>query len=377
MSRPAHLWDVFISHASEDTHDVVAPLARILEGRGLSVWFDKAVLTLGDSLREKIDEGLAGSRFGVVVLSGYFFAKNWPRKELDGLFAKEAGGAKVILPVWHELGHAEIRRYSPLLADRLAVSTKDGLDSVAEEILRAVRRRPKRAGKASADSLIEDDVARLRELAIGVRDPSASRRHLRVFTQEALKHNSPELRRQAIDILKDRLGFVASEEGAPAAVRRLRQDILRSLKALAPAAFGSFFADGEFEGMDLYGVDFSGGDMQRVSFRDAFLVEADFTGACLDRADFTGSYLRNANFAGASLIDANLTDADWFNAVGLTSSQLFAARSETIAACPAGVAAMEAFLRNKYGFPLETWDPRIQAQLRDTWQHYLAKEWRS
>jgi hypothetical protein len=39
------------------------------------VWFDEFTLKVGDSLRRTIDHGLGYSRFGVVVLSPAFFAK--------------------------------------------------------------------------------------------------------------------------------------------------------------------------------------------------------------------------------------------------------------------------------------------------------------
>jgi hypothetical protein len=39
------------------------------------------------------------SRFGVVILSPAFFAKEWPNKELDGLVAREDSRGKVILPI--------------------------------------------------------------------------------------------------------------------------------------------------------------------------------------------------------------------------------------------------------------------------------------
>ena len=42
---------------------------------GLRVWYDTTARTLGDSLRGKINEGLARSDYGVVVLSHAFFAK--------------------------------------------------------------------------------------------------------------------------------------------------------------------------------------------------------------------------------------------------------------------------------------------------------------
>lgn len=135
-------WDVFISHASEDKEDLVRPLAQRLEQKDLKVWFDEFTLTVGDSLRRSIDNGLAKSRFGIVVVSPDFLRKEWPQKELDGLAAREVGEIKVILPVWHRIGAADIRRHSPMLADRLAASSSSGLDHVTEQLLKAMGRSP-------------------------------------------------------------------------------------------------------------------------------------------------------------------------------------------------------------------------------------------
>jgi TIR domain len=138
-SPEADAWDVFISHASEDKDDFVRPLADRLRLAGLRVWFDEFTLTVGDSLRRSIDRGLARSRFGIVVISPRFLEKEWPQRELDGLVAREVGGViKVILPVWHNIGAEEIRRYSLMLADRFAVSSNKGLAYVTSKIIEAI-----------------------------------------------------------------------------------------------------------------------------------------------------------------------------------------------------------------------------------------------
>jgi hypothetical protein len=131
-------WDAFISHASEDKDSVARPLANHLAGFGLKIWLDESELHLGDSLREKIDAGLAQSRFGIVVLSADFFSKAWTKSELDGLVAKEIAGVKVVLPIWHNLDRDEVRKQSPILAGRLAASTSEGLATVATKIIRAI-----------------------------------------------------------------------------------------------------------------------------------------------------------------------------------------------------------------------------------------------
>ena len=128
-------WDVFVSHATEDKDEVVRPLVAELESRGIRVWYDEFELRIGDSLRRKIDAGLARSRFGVVVLSRSFFAKNWPQYELDGLVTREMTGEQVILPLWHDITKAELIRHSPSLADKVARSTTEWtLAEISDEI---------------------------------------------------------------------------------------------------------------------------------------------------------------------------------------------------------------------------------------------------
>jgi hypothetical protein len=131
-------WDVFISHASEDKIDIAAPLARGLRELGLKVWYDDFSLTLGDSLRESIDRGLAKSKYGVVILSEHFFAKHWPQRELNGLATREVDGRKVILPIWHNISFERVREFSPTLADRIAAKSTEGLDKLIDRIMLTV-----------------------------------------------------------------------------------------------------------------------------------------------------------------------------------------------------------------------------------------------
>lgn len=132
-------YDIFICHASEDKETFVRELAEALSREGLKVWYDDFALRLGDSLRRSIDHGLSCSRYGVVILSESFFRKDWPQKELDALVAKEYNFDKVILPIWHGVTREQVQMFSPLLADRLAVSSRKGIDVVVREILKAVK----------------------------------------------------------------------------------------------------------------------------------------------------------------------------------------------------------------------------------------------
>lgn len=134
-------WDIFISHASEEKEAFVRDLANALAAGGLKVWYDEFTLTLGDSLRRSIDQGLANSRFGIVVLSQSFFSKEWPQRELDGLVAKEISSGKLILLIWHNVSKEDVAAFSPILADRVAVSSDKGMEQIVKEILAAINKK--------------------------------------------------------------------------------------------------------------------------------------------------------------------------------------------------------------------------------------------
>lgn len=133
-------FDVFISHASEDKNEVVRPLANALKDLNLSVWYDEFELKIGDSLRRKIDMGLAKSRFGIVVLSKDFIKKGWTNYELDGIITKAVSGEQIVLPIWHNITKKEVLDYSPSLADKLARNTSSyTVEEIAEEIAEVIK----------------------------------------------------------------------------------------------------------------------------------------------------------------------------------------------------------------------------------------------
>lgn len=196
-------FDVFISHASEDKEAVARPLAAELDSLGLRVWLDECQLTIGDSLRRKIDDGLSNSKFGVVILSHDFFAKEWPNKELDALVVREDESSKVILPIWHEITASDIRKYSPLLVSKLAVSTSRGLPIVAKSILEAIKNSENQSItiQSKVDEFEKEFLSKLRTQML----TADSARQLRQSVYELDEHlaiypHSPEAR-----LLKDQM----------------------------------------------------------------------------------------------------------------------------------------------------------------------------
>ncbi len=134
-------WDVFICHASEDKESFVRPLAEALRRFGVSVWYDEFSLGPGDSLSKGIDKGIAGSSFGVIVISKAFIGKAWPEHELRGLVNRDVEEDLKILPIWHGVSKEEVMEFSPSLSDKWAIDTrKDDAQEAAIKLLRVVRR---------------------------------------------------------------------------------------------------------------------------------------------------------------------------------------------------------------------------------------------
>ena len=127
VSQKDEEYDVFISHAWEDKEDFVDELVTEMRRLGIKVWYDTDRLKWGDSMREKIDKGLSKSRYGVVVLSPDYIRedKYWTKSELNGLFQVETINGKTILPIWHKLTKKQVTEYSPIIADRKALTTSD------------------------------------------------------------------------------------------------------------------------------------------------------------------------------------------------------------------------------------------------------------
>lgn len=133
-------YDVFICHASEDKEDFVRPLAKKLKQQHLDVWYDEFSLRIGDSLTQKIDEGLSKSRFGIVVLSPNFFKKPWARRELNGLTLREMTEKRdLILPVWHRVSVEDVAQFSPPLADKKAGTSSNGINALIRDLINKIK----------------------------------------------------------------------------------------------------------------------------------------------------------------------------------------------------------------------------------------------
>ena len=125
--------DIFICHASEDKSEVVEPLLEACEEAGISYWYDNTEILWGDSITQKVNEGLKISRYVVVVLSEAFISKNWPQRELNAVMNIEASSGQArVLPLI--VGKGDTRKKIldeyPILNDKYHLTWDKGITNI-------------------------------------------------------------------------------------------------------------------------------------------------------------------------------------------------------------------------------------------------------
>jgi hypothetical protein len=89
---------IFLSHAWADK-DQVRPLAEQLRANGADVWFDEWELGPGDSLVQKLSDGLGACDVFLVVLSRDSVASKWVREELSSAVVRRIEDDTRLIPV--------------------------------------------------------------------------------------------------------------------------------------------------------------------------------------------------------------------------------------------------------------------------------------
>jgi len=92
--------DCFISYFSGDK-GFVGRLERDLRLREIQLWKDDSEIEIGDSISDKIQQGLADSYCFIIVLSAEALSRPWVKEELRAAYALRLGGEFKILPVLH------------------------------------------------------------------------------------------------------------------------------------------------------------------------------------------------------------------------------------------------------------------------------------
>lgn len=90
---------IFLSHNKADK-PFVRQLAADLEHQGFGYWLDEAEIKVGESLIEKIRDGIDTNAYVAVILSPDSIASPWVQREVDVAMNQEIRGRRVkVLPI--------------------------------------------------------------------------------------------------------------------------------------------------------------------------------------------------------------------------------------------------------------------------------------
>jgi hypothetical protein len=126
----------FVSHSTKDK-PFVRKLASDLVASGVKVWIDEQNILVGDSIPEKIAQGLAESDFFLIVLSKNSVNSEWVRKELNSAIVHEIERRKVtILPI--KLDDAKMPE---TIKDKLYADFSKSYEEGLEKLIRSIKAR--------------------------------------------------------------------------------------------------------------------------------------------------------------------------------------------------------------------------------------------
>src|SRR5689334_13854932 len=98
---------LFLSHASEDK-ETARRLAHALHGAGIDTFFAEWEIRSGDSIRQKIDEGLGGCSHFLILLTPTSVNKPWVNAEMDAGFVRKVEGACRFIVLRKDLAASEL-----------------------------------------------------------------------------------------------------------------------------------------------------------------------------------------------------------------------------------------------------------------------------
>lgn len=131
MKRPL----IFLCHSSVDKAFVRELVSR-LRRDGVDCWLDEVEIRVGESIHQKINDGLTKSDFFTVVLSAASVKSKWVQDELASASSMEKYKERgiFILPIlWQDCD------IPPLLLDRRYANFRDDQESAYQELLDSIR----------------------------------------------------------------------------------------------------------------------------------------------------------------------------------------------------------------------------------------------
>ena len=143
----------FLSYTHENI-ELAREVAKALQSNGIDTWWDHWCIKAGDSLRQKIDEGLGECTHFLVLLTPESIQKPWANQEMDAGLVRRLDSKCRFLPIRYQLPASEL---PPLLSGMYAPEiTDDGDISQLVADIHGLTRKPPIGPKPKAAAASEE-----------------------------------------------------------------------------------------------------------------------------------------------------------------------------------------------------------------------------
>jgi len=124
-------------------------LTHDLQSQGIDVWFDQKDIVAGDSIVERIQEGLRESDYLLVIISKNSVQSSWVELELDQAFARDPDSSEIrVIPI--RLDDAEMPRHLETIR---YIDIRTNYEAGLAELMRLFKR--DQTGRAKVDEIID------------------------------------------------------------------------------------------------------------------------------------------------------------------------------------------------------------------------------
>ncbi len=143
---------VFLSYTS-DNLDLARRVAEALQASGIETWWDRWCIYPGDSLRRKIDEGIAGCSHFLVLLTPQSIGKPWVNQEMDAGLVRKLNDQCKFLPVRYGLPASTL---PPLLSGMHSpeIAADEDIAQLINDIYGVSRKPPRGAPPAAIQTAV-------------------------------------------------------------------------------------------------------------------------------------------------------------------------------------------------------------------------------
>lgn len=125
---------VFLAYSHKD-REYADRLATDLKDRGIRVWYDIYEIRPGDSILQRLNDGLSTSGYMLAVLSEASVASHWATKEMEMAMQRESKGKwPRVIPVL--IDNVQLPAF---LASKVYIDLRENYEHGLERIIQAIR----------------------------------------------------------------------------------------------------------------------------------------------------------------------------------------------------------------------------------------------